>query len=129
MNNIINLQTLSDGAFAERANQAIQEVMNNIADPNTEWKAKRKVILELTFVAKEDREYVECTVASKVKLAPRSSVHTRFILDRATNGEVLASEFKKQIPGQTYIKVDNETGEIQTEKADMPSPGGLQLVK
>jgi hypothetical protein len=129
MENAINFQTLSDGGFAERANQAIQEVMKNIADPNTEWKAKRKVVLELTFEAKEDRQYIECTVASKVKLAPRSSIHTRFILDRASNGEVLASEFKKQLPGQTYMMVDSETGEIETIKEEHPTSGGLQVVK
>ena len=36
MPNKINFETLAGGAFAERARQAISEVMDNIADENTE---------------------------------------------------------------------------------------------
>lgn len=65
-------------------------------------------------------------------MAPRTAVHTKILLDKDFDGEVIASEFRKQIPGQTFIKVDRETGEIidegksDSEAADLK---GLQLVK
>ncbi|MBV4436697.1 replication terminator protein [Clostridium tyrobutyricum] len=92
--------------------------MENIADMNTDFKIKRKVTLDLTFQAAEDRETIECDVVAKVKLAPRLSVHTKFLLDKDMDGEVIASEYKKQIPGQQAMKVDQETGEIMDAKKD-----------
>lgn len=118
MSGKINLEKLSGGAFAERTRQAISEVMENIADMNTDFKIKRKVTLDLTFQAAEDREIIECDVVAKVKLAPRLSVHTKFLLDKDMDGEVIASEYKKQIPGQQAMKVDQETGEIMDAKKD-----------
>lgn len=128
----INLEALAGGAFAERARQAIQEVMENIADPNTEWKTKRKVTIDITFAAGEDREVIECDVVAKPKLAPKKGIHTKFLLDKDLDGEILASEFKKQIPGQQAIKVDSETGEMipPEEKTEQNTKTkGLELVK
>lgn len=125
----INLETLAGGAFAERARQAIKEVMDNIADPNTPWKNKRKATLELTFATMEDREIIECDVIAKVKLAPRLSVHTKFLLDKDMDGEIIASEFKNQVPGQQVMKVDSDTGEIIEDKVNSSNLEGLKVVK
>jgi hypothetical protein len=126
-----NLETLAGGAFTERVNQALKEVAENILDPNTDWKTKRKVTIDLTFVTKEDRDLTEVDIVAKTKLAPRTSVHTKILLDKDFDGEVIASEFKKQIAGQTFIKVDAETGEILNESEVKQSSElkGLQLVK
>lgn len=126
-----NLETLAGGAFTERVNQALKEVAENILDPNTDWKVKRKVSIDLTFVTKEDRDLTEVDIVAKTKLAPRTSVHTKILLDKDFDGEVIASEFKKQIPGQVFIKVDSETGEIINEEQNSESTNlkGLQLVK
>mgnify|MGYP001485170947 CR=1 FL=1 len=89
--------------------------------------------MDLVFTTKEDREIIECDVVAKVKLAPKTSVHTKFLLDRDGEGEVIASEFKKQISGQQAMKVDSETGEIventdnKDEKED--NTDGLKIVK
>lgn len=128
-NGKINLETLAGGAFAERTKQAIQKVMENIADPNTEWKNKRKVTVELIFSAAEDREVIECDVVAKEKLAPKKSVHTKFLLDKNLEGEVIASEFGKQIPGQQVMKVDSETGEIMNNEKEQDEISGLKVVK
>jgi hypothetical protein len=126
-----NLETLAGGAFTERVNQALKEVAENILDPNTDWKVKRKVTIDLTFVTKEDRDLTEVDIVAKTKLAPRTSVHTKILLDKDFDGEVIASEFKKQIPGQVFIKVDAETGEVLNEQEvrDITDLKGLQLVK
>lgn len=44
-----NLDNLAEGALTEKVNQGINEVLANIQDPNTDWKKKRKLTIELTF--------------------------------------------------------------------------------
>ena len=61
---MLNLETLADGGFAERVNQAVREVMENIADPNTPWKTKRKVAINMTFEAKEDRDITNVDIVT-----------------------------------------------------------------
>lgn len=129
MNKMINLETFANGALAERMDQALKEVLGNIADPNTDSKYKRKLTLEMKFDTSEDRELTEVEIIAKTKLAPRSSVSTKILIDRTLDGEVLGTEFKKQIPGQTVMKVDNETGEVLTTGRETEELKGLQIVK
>jgi hypothetical protein len=124
---ILNLEALAGGGFAERVNQAVREVMENIADPNTPYKTKRKVTINMTFETKEDRDITNVDIVTKVTLAPRESVHTTVLIDRDLDGEIMAAEYKKQITGQTAIKVDSETGEVLNPTID--DLKGLQLVK
>lgn len=112
MDKMINLETFANGALAERMNQGLKEVLENIADKNTDSKPKRKLTLDMTFSADDERELTEVTITAKAKLAPRSAIATKIIIDKDLNGEVLGTEFKKQVKGQTYMKVDNETGEV-----------------
>ncbi|KZL88671.1 replication terminator protein [Clostridium magnum] len=127
---MLNLETLAGGGFAERVNQAIKEVMENISDPNTPWKTKRKVTIDMVFESKEDRDITNIDIVTKVKLAPKESIHTKILIDRNLDGEIIGAEFKKQLPGQQAIKVDSETGEVlepkQESKEDLE---GLKLVK
>ena len=127
---MLNLEALAGGGFTERVNQAVKEVMENISDPNTPWKTKRKVTIEMTFEAKEDRDITNVDIVAKVKLAPREGVHTTVLIDRNLDGEIIAAEYKKQIPGQQAIKVDSETGEVisdnSTEETNLE---GIRLVK
>ena len=131
MDKMINLETFANGALAERVHQALKEVLENIADPNTDSNIKRKLTLEMKFDTSDDREITEVEIIAKTKLAPRSSVSTKILIDRNLDGEVLGTEFKKQLPGQTMMKVDSETGEILTTGQDEYSEDlkGLQIVK
>ncbi|SQB33419.1 replication terminator protein [Clostridium cochlearium] len=124
---MINLETFANGALAERMDQALKEVLENIADPNTDFKPKRKLTLEMKFTTSEDRELTEVEITAKTKLAPKSSVSTKIIIDRTLEGEVLGTEFKKQLPGQQVLKVDGETGEVMEENKEDLS--GLQVIK
>lgn len=137
MEKMINLETFAGGALAERMNQGLKEVLENIADLNTDSKPKRKLTLDMTFNTDEERELTEVTIAVKTKLTPRSSVATKILIDRDLDGEVLGTEFKKQVKGQTYMKVDPETGEVfmggtgdveQHEELENEL-AGLQIVK
>lgn len=121
---MISLDEFAGGALSERVNQAIAQVLENIKDPNTDFKLKRKVTVDIIFSANEEREMSEVSVLAKAKLAPRKAVKSIILIDSDTDGQVLASEFKKQIPGQQAIIV-NSDGEVQEPKLEK----GLQRIK
>lgn len=134
MEKMINLETLADGALAEKVNIALKEVLGNIADPNTDWKLKRKLTVDITFQAQEDRELALLDIQTKTKLAPPKSVGTRIVIGTDGKGGIVASEFGKQIPGQSTMRVNEETGEVTTtaeekEKENVVDLEGIKLVK
>ena len=136
MNEIsVNLETLADGAFAEKVKGGLTEVLKNIADPNTDWKKKRKLTIDLTFASREDRELSQIDIVVKPKLEPAKPISTTFIMGTDGKGGIIASEFKNQVPGQSAMRVDEETGEVTTtaeEKAELErkfNTDGIKLVK
>lgn len=116
---MIDLNTIADGALQEKFNVEFTKVLENLKDPNTKPNFKRKLIVELTFQTNEERELSIVTVDTKTKLAERVGVITTFIVDRDGKGNIIASELKKQIKGQTHMLIDEETGEIVAEDKNL----------
>lgn len=135
MEKIINLETLAEGGLTEKVNMALQEVLNNIIDPNTDYKVKRKLTIDITFISQEDRDLALLDIQTKTKLAPPKSIGTKIVIGTDGKGGVMASEFGKQVPGQSVMRVDEETGEVLTtaeEKAAQEqqfNTEGIKLVK
>ncbi len=132
MEKMINLETFADGALAEKVNMALREVLTNITDPNTDWKTKRKLTLDIKFSAGEDRELAMLDIVAKTKLAPAKPLSSKIVIGTDGKGGILASEFKNQIPGQSVLRVDEETGEVLTtaeEKESTVDLKGIKLVK
>lgn len=131
----VEFDKFADGAFRERAKQGIEEVLANINDPNTDWKKKRKLTIDLTFSANEARDLTMVDIQTKAKLEPAKSITTTFMMGTDGKGGIIASEFKNQVPGQSTIRVDEETGELTTtaeEKAKLEEKfniEGIKLVK
>lgn len=129
----INLQDMAGGALQEKVNQAFEKVMQNMQDPNTPWKNKRKINLCLTFEQNEDRTDCTCDILVDTKLAAVKPVSTKFCTEKDLDtGEIFAREYGPGIPGQMTFrdveqaaesktveingqKVDTETGEIKEE--------------
>ncbi|MHB8122631.1 MAG: replication terminator protein [Desulfuromonadaceae bacterium] len=124
--NLINLEKLAGGELAEQINDGLQRVIENIADPNTNWKTKRKLTVELSFSADEKRNLANVTMEVKPKLAPAAPSTTRIIIDRNSNGKAVAAEYRHGNPGQLSMIIDEETGEI---KGVDTIPAGLKVVK
>lgn len=130
MENMINLEKFADGALAEKMNVALREVLENISDPNTDFKIKRKLNLEMTFVSGEDRELAEVSIIAKTKLAPNKPIATKIVIGTDGKGGILASEYKKQVPGQSVMRVDESTGEVLTTGEEKSiNLEGIKLVK
>ncbi len=128
MDNMINLEKFAGGALAEKFNMGLQEVLENIADPNTDPTKLRKLTLELKFKSDEDRELSMVDIIVKTKLEPNMPVATKLIIDRDGQGGIVASEYKNQIKGQQHMKVDEETGEILDDNKDIDTTG-ITIIK
>ena len=125
MEKFINLETFADGALAEKVNMALREVLANI-----DWKVKRKLTVDMTLSTGEDRELTEVTIVAKTKLAPSKALAAKIVIGSDGKGGVLASEYKKQVPGQSVMRVDEETGEVVTTAEEKEIDlEGIRLVK
>jgi len=105
----ISLDTLNQGAAVERFNMALQEVLNNIQDPNTNPKAPRAVTLKCTFKPDEDRGLANIIVDVVPKLAPIAPFGVRVFMGRDKDGKGYASEehpMQPSLPG-TEKQPDN----------------------
>ncbi len=106
----VSIENLQNGAIAERVNKAIEQVVKNALDMNTDYKAKRKVELKLIFSLTEDRQNMNCVIDVKTTLAPPKALKS-IIGIGGDSKNVAAVEIGCQIPGQRFI---SENGEIHT---------------
>ena len=77
---IVSLETLNGGAVVERFNIALQEVLDNIIDPNTVATKERSIVLKITLKPDEDRELCAVKITSEAKLAPIAPLGTHFFI-------------------------------------------------
>ena len=91
----------------------MQKVLENLQDPNTQWKPKRSITMKISFIQNEDRDDTAVEVSVETKLAPVSPVVTRMAIgkDLAT-GETYAQEYGKQIKGQMTLEL-GQNGTVQ----------------
>lgn len=126
----VNLETFAGGALQEKFDDAMKKVLTNLMDPNTPWKNKRKIAIEVSFEQNEDRDDVSVNVSVVTKLAPVKPIGTRMAIGRdLKTEEVFAEEYGSQCRGQMTMEeyqrqqereiegktVDAETGEIKEE--------------
>lgn len=125
--NAISLDNLAGGELKEQVNDALQRVIDNIADPNTNWKSKRKLSVTLAFSADEKRNLAVVTMEVKPTLAAAAPSMTRIIIDRDSQGKVVGAEYRPAPMGfQQAMVVDKETGEFTGYDT---VPAGLKVVK
>ena len=88
-----SLDSLANGALLEKFNAAMSKVTENIADPNTKAKAKRKIIMEIICSPEEDRDFVPIEIAVKTTLAPAKSIASRIVIGRDKDGKAVSNEY------------------------------------
>ncbi len=129
----VNLETFAGGALQEKFDDAMGKVLANLMDPNTPWKNKRKITVEVTFEQNEDRDDSTVNVSVVPKLAPVKPVSTRMAIGKdLKTGEVFAEEYGSQCRGQMSLEdyqgqqeapmasvdgkaVDTATGEVMED--------------
>lgn len=111
----ISISTLAGGAVQERFEEELQKVLQNIMDPNTDWKKRRKIQLNVEFDPNEEREFSTINCNVKSTLAPQKTVSSGLFIGKDGKGRAVAAEVVKQTPGQIFV--EPSTGEIVDLKA------------
>lgn len=100
----LELDSLAGGAVKERFNDGLQEVLDNIIDPNTDAKKSRKIALTITIKPKDERDFALIDFDVKTTLAQPKSIGSSIIIDRDNSGKAVAAEVNKTIPGQMSVE-------------------------
>lgn len=121
-----NMEQFAKGAFSAQVNRELENVMNNIADPNTDAKAKRKITVTIEMSSNENRDFITTSVTAQSKLAPALGAVTAISMGKnLKTGKVEAQEIGNQIPGQMSIdEVEMETVDVVERVVD-PSTGEI----
>lgn len=115
---IIDLNEFADGAAAEKFNNEMQKILDNIADLNTDPEKIRTVTLTVKIKPSENRQTANVSVSAKSALAPAKEVSSTILMDRDTTGKMVGKELKSGIKGQTFI---NDDGELLTDTGEKVS--------
>lgn len=99
----INLETLADGAFTQKLNEALLQVAENIQNTNTEATARRSITVTLKFDPDKDRELIRTTIAVQTKLAAAESIDTKMVMGVDEDGEIELREYDGQVAGQMQL--------------------------
>lgn len=103
--NNINLETLAGGAFAEKLNEALMQVAENIQNQNTEATAKRGITVNIKFAPNKSRQMVSTSISVTTKLAATEAIDTQMIMGvNMKTGQVEVAEYNGQIPGQLSLE-------------------------
>ncbi|MDQ0340246.1 uncharacterized protein YuzE [Caldalkalibacillus uzonensis] len=116
MKNMIDLSNFANGAVAERFNQELAKVLENIADPNTDPKKARKLQLTLTIKADENRDIANVSIQTKTTLVPAKDIETKIIMDTDGEGNVVGAELKSGMKGQMYIDDEGDIADDRGQK-------------
>lgn len=136
---LFNLNELAGGAAAEKIDKAIKRVLENMQDPNTSARSKRKVIITITFDQDENRSESTLDISVAEKLASEGGVRTRIGIGKDLDtGEVYAEEYRpisaRQI-GLDEAELSNriievaESGEVISDSLDEGDESSVQESK
>ena len=109
----IDIEELAGGALSVQLNKAIEEVTENIQDPNTDAEKARRVTITIEFKPSKARDYASTKISMKTALAPVASINTDMVMGRnLETGECEAYEYGNTIPGQMLMRVRDQSGEL-----------------
>ena len=94
--NVLTLTTLADGAAVEAFGAALEKLLANLDDPNTDWKAKRTIAIEAIFTSDEDRKLGTVQLRCTTKL-PGQKVITSQVYYGHHHGVLTAVSVPSQI--------------------------------
>ena len=122
----INLETLAGGAFAEKLNEALMQVAENIQNPNTEATTKRQIQITLKFAPNKTRQLVSTQIAVTTKLAATDAIDTQMIMGiNMRTGQIEIAEYDGQIRGQMDLSdfaAADQDPEPEETPAAAPAP-------
>lgn len=123
--NHVTLDNLGGGAVLEMFEDALQQVLDNIMDPNTKPTSVREVTLKIKIKPDEDRELAQVEVLPSVKLANVNAYPTQLFLGK-DGGKAVATEYNpKQIHARDVLtKQAEEQAENVVKMPQKAKEGG-----
>jgi hypothetical protein len=92
---------MAGGAFLERADYEMKQILDNIRDANTSATTKRKMTIIITFEPDDERKDISTRVAIKTSLAPTNPIRTTlYFAGENSNGVPQVVEMTPHSPGQ-----------------------------
>ena len=124
VNSNVDLNTLAGGAFAEKVNEALVQVGENIQNQNTEATKKRKITITMTFAPNKTRQLVNTQIGVTTTLAATEAVDTQMVMGmNMRTGQLEIGEYDGQIRGQQ--SPETETPEEKPEPDFDPETGEI----
>ena len=96
MDQKLSLATLKCGAAIELVDAALQELLENIIDPNTSATAKRAVTMKLSLTPDQERESMHIGIDVKSSFAPHEAIGTIAFIAHTRDGVVAVENDPKQ---------------------------------
>lgn len=117
----IDLEELAGGAFAEKFNEALMQVAENIQNQNTDATTKRGITVNIKFAPNKSRTMVATSISVTTKLAATEAIDTQMVMGlNMRTGQIEIAEYDGQIRGQTTISELEQR--ITEEPAAEPAP-------
>ena len=114
----INLERLAGGAFAEKLNEALMQVAENIQNPNTEATTKRQINIAIKFAPNKSRQVINTQISVTTKLAATEAIDTQMVMGvNMRTGQTEIAEYDGQIRGQMNLSDFTEEEPQQEETA------------
>lgn len=88
----------------------LQQVLENIDDPNTKAQSKRSITLKFTFSPNERRTELGCAVSGDVSLVPPNGETGHAFISRTKDGLVATTN---DVTQEELGLVDTATGEVR----------------
>ena len=101
----LSLENIKDGAAVELFQMEMKKVLKNIMDPNTEWKTKRSIRIDVDFHPDENRQLGSIDVQVSCKTAAPRKISTNVAFGMDSKGHVEAKEFMSR--GELFRNRDN----------------------
>lgn len=111
----VDLKEMVGGALQEKFQNSFDRVMENLQDVNTPYKAKREIVIKMTFAQNEARDNVMTSIKVTEKLAAQGELTTQFAVGKdLRTGKIIAEEYGNKLKGQLEFgeEVDMQTGEV-----------------
>lgn len=104
------------GQIKEKADYALEQILANINDINTDDKKARKLTITLTFKPQNERQEIKVSCDTKTTLAPTKPVETtlfNFMRENPQTGEVF--NVLQEVTGQATGQIDFDGNIVEPE--------------
>jgi len=101
----VDLTTLSGGAAIERFQRELDVVLQNVLDPNTDWKTAREILLKVKICPQESRRAGTIKVSCASKLAGYKAHQAPYFVRAHEGRSVIVQEDPDQMELQLGPKV------------------------